>query len=206
MGKPCEVSCRKALLKLDKRDMIKLPKAKSFPKRRGIPADVSDVAKIDGDITRLGEIEVIQITKASNHLSSIWNSLMNKYHYLGCGPLCGAQIRYLVQTKFGWVGALSFSAASWALKDRDNFISWSVAARIKNLPYVLNNSRFLIIPGVDIPNLASYILGKCIRQLANDWQKRYNYRPVLLETFVDPEKFKGTCYRAANWIKIGRQF
>jgi len=203
MGKPCEVSCRKALLKLDKRDMIKLPKAKSFPKRRGIP-DVSDVAKIDGDISKLGEIKVIQITKASNRLSSIWNSLMNKYHYLGCGPLCGAQIRYLVQTKFGWVGALSFSAASWALKDRDNFISWSVAARIKNLPYVLNNSRFLIIPGVNIPNLASYILGKCIRQLANDWQKRYNYRPVLLETFVDPEKFKGTCYRAANWIKIGR--
>lgn len=203
MGKPCEVSCRKALLKLDKRDMIKLPKAKSFPKRRGIPADVSDVAKIDGDISKLGEIKVIQITKASNCLSSIWNSLMNKYHYLGSGPLCGAQIRYLVKSKYGWVGALSFSAASWALKDRDNFISWSVAARIKNLPYVLNNSRFLIIPGVNIPNLASHILGKCIRQLANDWQKRYNYRPVLLETFVDT-KFKGTSYKAANWIKVGK--
>jgi len=203
MGKPCEVSCRKALLKLDKRDMIKLPKAKSFPKRRGIPADVSDVAKIDGDIATLGEIKVIQITKASNRLSSIWNSLMNKYHYLGSGPLCGAQIRYLAKSKYGWVGALSFSAASWALKDRDNFISWSVAARIKNLPYVLNNSRFLIIPGVNIPNLASHILGKCIRQLANDWQKRYNYRPVLLETFVDT-KFKGTSYKAANWIKVGK--
>jgi len=203
MGKPCEVSCRKALLKLDKRDMIKLPKAKSFPKRRGIPADVSDVAKIDGDISKLGEIKVIQITKASNRLSSIWNSLMNKYHYLGSGPLCGAQIRYLAKSKYGWVGALSFSAASWALKDRDNFISWSVAARIKNLPYVLNNSRFLIIPGVNIPNLASHILGKCIRQLANDWQKRYNYRPVLLETFVDT-KFKGTSYKAANWIKVGK--
>ena len=203
MGKPCEVSCRKALLKLDKRDMIKLPKAKSFPRRRGIPADVSDVAKIDGDISKLGEIKVIQITKASNRLSSIWNSLMNKYHYLGSGPLCGAQIRYLAKSKYGWVGALSFSAASWALKDRDNFISWSVAARIKNLPYVLNNSRFLIIPGVNIPNLASHILGKCIRQLANDWQKRYNYRPVLLETFVDT-KFKGTSYQAANWIKVGK--
>jgi len=203
MGKPCEVSCRKALLKLDKRDMIKLPKAKSFPKRRGIPADVSDVAKIDGNIATLGEIKVIQITKASNRLSSIWNSLMNKYHYLGSGPLCGAQIRYLAKSKYGWVGALSFSAASWALKDRDNFISWSVAARIKNLPYVLNNSRFLIIPGVNIPNLASHILGKCIRQLANDWQKRYNYRPVLLETFVDT-KFKGTSYKAANWIKVGK--
>ena len=203
MGKPCEVSCRKALLKLDKRDMIKLPKAKFFPKRRGVPADVSDVAKIDGDISKLGEIKVIQITKTSNRLSSIWNSLMNKYHYLGSGPLCGAQIRYLVKSKYGWVGALSFSAASWALKDRDNFISWSVAARIKNLPYVVNNSRFLIIPSVNIPNLASHILGKCIRQLANDWQKRYNYRPVLLETFVDT-KFKGTSYKAANWIKVGK--
>jgi hypothetical protein len=203
MGKPCEVSCRKALLKLDKRDMIKLPKAKSFPKRRGIPADVSDVAKIDGDIATLGEIKVIQIPHSYSSLSLIWNNLMNRYHYLGSGPLCGAQIRYLIKSKYGWVGALSFSAASWALKDRDNFIGWSVAARIKNLPYVVNNSRFLIIPGVNIPNLASHILGKCIRQLANDWQKRYNYRPVLLETFVDT-KFKGTSYKAANWIKVGK--
>ncbi len=205
-GRPCEVSCRKALLSLDRRGIIKLPEVQySFPKGKASkPLEVSQVAEVDGNIAKLGAVEIIQVPNCYSKLSRIWNNLMNRYHYLGCGPLCGAQIRYLVQTKFGWVGALSFSAASWALKDRDNFIGWSVPARIKNLQYIVCNSRFLIVPCVHVPNLASHILSKCIRRLGNDWQKRYNYRPVLLETFVDPEKFKGTCYRAANWIKIGR--
>jgi len=205
-GRYCEVSCRKALLRLDRRGIIKLPEVQySFPKGKASkPLEVSGVAEVDGNIAKLGAVEIIQVPNCYSKLSRIWNNLMNRYHYLGCGPLCGAQIRYLVQTKFGWVGALSFSAASWALKDRDNFIGWSVPARIKNLQYIVCNSRFLIVPCVHVPNLASHILSKCIRRLGNDWQKRYNYRPVLLETFVDPEKFKGTCYRAANWIKIGR--
>jgi hypothetical protein len=205
-GRPCEVSCRKALLRLDRKRIIKLPEVQySFPKGKTSKAlEVSQVAEVDGNITKLGAVEIIQVPNCYSKLSRIWNNLMNRYHYLGSGPLCGAQIRYLVQTKSGWVGALSFSAASWALKDRDNFIGWSVPARIKNLQYIVCNSRFLIVPGVHVPNLASHILSKCIRCLGNDWQKRYNYRPVLLETFVDPEKFKGTCYRAANWIKIGR--
>jgi len=207
-GKPCEVSCRKALLELDRRGMIQLPEVLvqySFHQRRDSkPVEVSGVAEVDCNFSKLGAVKIIQVPNCYSKLSGIWNNLMNRYHYLGSGPLCGAQIRYLVLTSFGWVGALSFSAASWALKDRDNWIGWREAARVKNLHYMVCNSRFLIVPGVHVPNLASHVLSQCIKRLGNDWLKRYNYKPVLLETFVDPGKFKGTCYRAANWIKVGK--
>lgn len=207
-GKPCEVSCRKALLKLDRRGMIQLPEVLvqySFHQRRDSkPAEVSKVAEVDCNFSKLSAVKIIQVPNCYSELSGIWNNLVNRYHYLGSGPLCGAQIRYLVYTEFGWVGALSFSAASWALKDRDNWIGWRKAAKRENLRYIVCNSRFLIVPCVHVPNLASHILSQCLKRLGSDWLKRYNYKPVLLETFVDAKKFRGTCYRAANWIKVGK--
>jgi len=207
-GKPCEVSCRKALLELERRGIIRLPEVLvrySFQQRRNSkPEEVSQVAEVDGNFSNLGVVKIIPVPNRYSNLSHIWNNLMNRYHYLGSGPLCGAQIRYLALTSAGWVGALSFSAASWALKDRDDFIGWSEAARAKNLQYVICNSRFLIVPTVQVVNLASHILSRCLRRLGDDWLTWYNYRPVLVETFVDLGKFKGTCYRAANWIKVGQ--
>ncbi len=130
---------------------------------------------------------------------------MERFHYLGKGPLCGAQIRYLVRSsRHGWVGALAFSAAMWRLKSRDQYIGWTEAARRANLNRVVCNSRLLILPTVRVPNLASHVLSLCMARLVDDWTVRYGYGPVLVETFVNPTRFSGTCYRAANWKEVGQ--
>jgi hypothetical protein len=106
--------------------------------------------------------------------------------------------------RHGWVGALAFSAALWRLKPRDQYIGWTEAARRANLHRVVGNSRFLILPSVHVPNLASHVLSLCLARLGEDWLERYGYAPVLAETFVDPSRFSGACYRAANWVRVGQ--
>ena len=145
-GKLCEVGCRKALLELERRGAVQLPDRKevaSFKpearKRRRPP----EVAEVQCSLVELGEVAVVAVTSRYSKLSEIWNGLMEAYHYLGAGPLCGAQIRYLVQcSNYGWLGALSFSAATWRLKSRDEWIGWSEPARLANLQQVVCNSRF----------------------------------------------------------------
>jgi hypothetical protein len=131
---------------------------------------------------------------------------MKEYHPLGNGPLCGSQIRYLVRSsECGWLGALSFSAAAWHLKDRDTWIGWSDGAHRANLQYVICNSRFLILPTVQVTNLASTVLSKVTKRLCSDWEERYGYEPVLVETYVDPaHHHTGISYKASNWIEIGQ--
>jgi hypothetical protein len=130
--------------------------------------------------------------------------MMDRYHYVGAGPLCGAQIRYLIQRFDGeYLGGLAFSAAAWQLEARDHWIGWSPRARQHNRDKVICNSRFLILPWVRVPHLASHVLSLCRKQLVEDWHARYGIEPVLMETFVERKRFKGTCYRAANWIDVG---
>ncbi len=130
--------------------------------------------------------------------------MMRTFHERGSGPLCGAQLRYLIHSsRYGYLGALAFSSATWALKDRDGFIGWTEAARRHNLPRVIQNSRFLIAPTVRVPNLASHVLGLSVSQVRKDWKNHYGVEPVLVETFVDPQRHRGTCYRAANWKRVG---
>lgn len=129
---------------------------------------------------------------------------MDQFHYLGSGPLCGAQLRYLVLGVHGEiVAALSFSAAAWQLADRDQWIGWSREARRQNLHRVVNNSRFLIPPHIRVPHLASHVLSAVLHRLSQDWRSRYGYEPVLVETFVEWPRFKGGSYCAANWHAIG---
>lgn len=129
---------------------------------------------------------------------------MNRYHYVEAGPLCGAQIRYWIQRSDGErLGGLAFSAAAWQLETRDRWIGWSSRARQHNLDQVVCNSRFLICPWVRVPHLASHVLSLCEKRLLEDWRQEYGVEPVLMETFVDSKRFKGTCYRAANWIPVG---
>jgi hypothetical protein len=162
------------------------------------------VAEIRGELAELGEVEVVPVSSRYSGASRVWNGLMETYHYLGRGPLCGAQIRYLVRSpRQGWVGALSFSAATFQLAPRDQWIGWSDKARRANLEKVVCNSRFLIVPSIAVPNLASHVLGLSLARLAKDWQARYGYEPVLVETFVDCQRYAGTCYRAANWEHLG---
>ena len=208
-GKPKDVSCRKALLELNRRKLITLPAAEKscFTRsRRKTPAYRQiHTREIQCSLKGLGEIRIVAISSRYSKASQVWNGLMEQYHYLGKGPLCGAQIRYLVESsRYGWVGALAFSAAQWRLKERDRYIGWTEAARRANLNRVVCNSRFLILPSVHVTNLASHVLSLCMSRLANDWTERYGYAPVLAETFVDPSRFAGTCYRAANWLKVGQ--
>ena len=128
---------------------------------------------------------------------------MVQHHYLGYCPMAGAQLRYLLFNGSRLLGGLGFGASAWSLADRDRLIGWSSPQRQRNLHLVLNNHRFLLLPWVHCPNLASRVLGLVCRRLAADWFSHYGYRPVLLETFVQLPRFTGTAYRAANWRYVG---
>jgi hypothetical protein len=207
-GKPQEVSCRKALLQLDRQGIMILPDANEFCFQGSSTqslVELPEFKEVSCDLDELGEIEVMPVSSRYSKASKIWNGLMDRFHYLGRGPLCGAQIRYLITSaEHGFLGGLAFSSATWRLKARDDYIGWSESACRNNLHRVVCNSRFLILPHVRVPNLASHALSMCIDRLADDWSGRYEYRPVLLESFVDPSRFQGTCYRAANWIEVGQ--
>ena len=207
-GKLKEMSCRKALQELHRRGRIRLPELKgsySFQRSKaGIKQDPPPGVNVCCQLEKLGKVEIVPITSRYSKASRQWNQLLDSYHYLGSGPLCGAQIRYLVSSeRYGWVGGLSFSAATWRLKARDQFIGWSERARRQNLQRVVCNSRFLIVPTVRVANLASHVLSRCLNRLAVDWRERYGYEPVLAETFVDAGQYTGASYRAANWLLIG---
>jgi hypothetical protein len=200
------MSCRKALARLNRQGIVNLPETRPSPlaARAGCVKLEPLMASFQGSLRQLGNISVEPVSSRYCKGSKIWFALMNRFHYLGSGPLCGAQIRYLVKSDaFGYLGALAFSSATFSLKMRDGYIGWSEAARRSNLPLVVNNARFLILPSVRVKNLASQILATTLNRLPEDWHDRYQLRPVLAETFVDPTRYSGTSYMAANWQCIG---
>ena len=136
--------------------------------------------------------------------SRLWNEYIARYHYLGYTPMSDSQMRYNVFVGEQLVALLSFGASAWKLGPREQFIGWPDALRLKNLQLVVNNARFLILPWVQSKGLASKILSPIARQLPNDWDQRYGYRPVLFETFVESQRHRGTCYKAANWVHVGQ--
>ena len=206
-GKLKEMSCRVALRKLEKKGLLNLPESKvEVGRKKKSPKDVPglEILPFEGKLDELGKVCVVKVTAREKEASRLWREMMNTYHYLGSGPLCGAQIRYLIKSKkHGYIGALSFSAAAWRLRSRDSWIGWSDQQRAKNLHLVIGNSRFLIAPMIKVKNLASHVLGLCAKQVRVDWVEQYGYAPLLIETFVDSSRFKGTSYLAANWIHIG---
>jgi hypothetical protein len=205
-GRYKQMSCRVALQKLAQRGVLKLP-AVSDGRRVCRSARVPpspQIAPFEGSLAQLGRIELRRVTSRHSAAHRCWRSLLHHAHYLGAGGLCGAQLRYLIHSEHqGVVGALAFSAAAWRVAARDAAIGWSEAARVAQLPRVVNNSRLLIAPQIRVPHLASHVLGLAARILPADWQARYGYTPLLLETFVERERFAGTCYRAANWQPVG---
>lgn len=209
-GEPKAVNCRVALLKLQQRGQIRLASAAPFPAPRKRAQGKTTVAAVQrAEVRRpLGQVqplELVRVGSADSEASRIWNALMEQHHPLGGGPLCGAQMRYLIRSgRYGYLGGLAFSAAAWRLKARDRWIGWNEAARRQNLHRVIANSRFLILPGVRVPHLASHVLSLAVRRLCGDWKQRYGYEPLLVETFVEQEQSEGTCYRAANWEEVGQ--
>lgn len=198
-----EMSCRVALLRMHRDGHIVLP----APMR---PAN-NHLKKPNATLLALPQPEVL--AKAGTYTldlqivdrttSALWNEYIDRYHYLGYTPLPGAQLRYFVKADNQVLALLGFGAAAWTCAPRDGYIGWDPEMRKKNLHLVVNNARFLILPWVRSYNLASRILSAAARRIASDWQERYHYAPVLLETFVEKERFTGSCYKAANWRYAG---
>jgi len=204
-----EVSCRVALLKLHRRGALELPAVApavvSPPRPLAAGRARRKIVVTEASLETLQPLSLQRIAQADGAASRLWNQMMERYHYLGAGPLCGAQMRYAVHSRQGeWLGGVAFSAAAWQLAARDEWIGWSDPARREHLQQVIANSRFLILPHWRVPNLASHVLSLALQQVADDWQERYGYRPLLVETFVDAKRFTGVCYRAGNWLEVGQ--
>jgi len=207
-GRPQQMSCRVALKRLEARGVLQLPaltEAQRCPCRAQRAPPAPQIAPFEGSLAQLGRIELVQVRTRHSAAHRLWRGLMHHAHYRGAGALCGAQLRYLIHSEHhGVVGALAFSSAAWRVAARDAAIGWSEAARRALLSRVVNNSRFLIAPQIRVPHLASHVLGLAARVLPEDWQARYGYAPLLLETFVEHPRFAGVCYRAANWRYVGQ--
>ena len=155
-------------------------------------------------LTPAGELrELCLDLVATQRDSLLWNEHVDRYHYLGYQPLPGAQLRYFARAEGRLLALFGFGAAAWKTAPRDDFIGWTPQQREQRLHLVVNNARFLILPWVTSRHLASKLLGFAARRLPADWFHRYGYRPVLLETFVEKQRFSGTCYKVANWRCLG---
>jgi hypothetical protein len=200
-----EMSCRVAMLRMHDDGLIKLP----APRHRYCPANnvqfTSATAPKPGINKPVHALPCVQLRIVrGKQQSRLWNEYIHRYHYLGYKPLPGAQLRYFVTSENNIIALLGFGASAWQCAPRDKYIGWTHDQRKKKLQYIVNNARFLILPWVTCKNLASKILSLTSHRLSGDWQDHYGYRPVLLETFVERDRFVGTCYKAANWVLVGQ--
>jgi hypothetical protein len=203
-GQRKDMSCRVALLKLQRKGLLSLPPAtKVITGNRAIDHSISlpEIA-ITKSVEQIDGLSLVLVSH--KHGSTLWKIMIQRYHYLGYTPLVGAQLRYVIGSDQGYLGVIGFSASAWRVAPRDQFIGWSGNARRANLPYVIGNSRFLILPWVHSKNLASKILSLSAKRVVVDWNQVYGYRPILVETYVEQQRFLGSCYRAANWINVGQ--
>jgi len=199
-----EMSCRVAMLRMQRDGLIQLPPPRCPRPQARIRASVETDPQtpIRQPVYALPAVRLRLVEPGGD--SRRWNEYIQRYHYLGYQTLPGAQLRYWVSAGDHLLALLGFGAAAWQCAPRDRFIGWSHGQRQQNLHRLVNNARFLILPWVQSKNLASQILGAAARHLPDDWQRRYGYCPLLLETFVEQARFKGTCYQAANWIHVGQ--
>mgnify|MGYP000464291937 CR=1 FL=1 len=198
-----EMSCRVALLKMHRQGLILLPVPRGILNKAHIHTQRSFLTLPKPAIRKKARECRLRLEVVERPGLKLWNEFIDRYHYLGYTTLPGAQLRYFVKDDDEILALLGFSAAAWKTAPRDSFVGWDSDRRRQNLHLVVNNSRFLVLPWVQSRNLASRILSLAGKKLPYDWEARYHYRPVLLETFVDKERFEGTCYKAANWIYVG---
>jgi hypothetical protein len=205
-GELKDMTCRVALLRMQADGLIRLPPSYLTQQRRRpefppTPATNAQPALI-APVHDLPPLHLEQVRAGSTSL--LWNEYIARYHYLGYTPLAGSQMRYNIFAGEQLVALISFGASAWKLAGRDRFVGWDPLQRDRNRQLVVNNARFLILPWIQSKGLASKILGLVARQLPGDWTARYGFAPVLLETFVETERHRGTCYKAANWIHVGQ--
>jgi hypothetical protein len=202
-----DMVCRGLLLMLHRSGRIALPPVDYVRHnplaRRARPAPaLVDATSIEGRLRDLQPLEFQPVRRTADE--PLFNSLMEEHHYLGYEQPVGEHLKYLVWAKSRPIACLAWSSAPRHLASRDRYIGWSAEARRRNIRLLAYNTRFLILPWVRVEHLASHILGRMTSRISADWQRVYGHPIYLLETFVDPERFRGTCYRAANWVLLGR--
>lgn len=203
-GEAQTAGCLKALGELERAGQFVLPAARSQPSV-GSPRRLSEAVPSPVAVPKTaGEVQGLEVVRVdSDERMRLWNELMEREHPCGAGPLVGAQLRYLIGSAHGWLGGFAFSAAAIKLRDRDTWIGWDNETRRAQLHRVVSMSRFLLRPR-GCKNLASHVLGRVMRRVAEDFEAAYAYRPYLVESFVDTARFDGSCYRAANWVRVGQ--
>ncbi len=202
--------CRLLLEQLRDEGLLGLPPVRALgprgPRKVALTEASQPGPEVTGAAAGCEPLRLIPVA-AGGENSTLWRQYVERHHYLGYRAPVGAQLRYLVRaggvTGDPVVACMGWTSPAWKMAARDRWIGWSAAERERNLQSIVNNSRFLILPWVRVKGLASKILALCAKQLPSDWEIRYGYRPMLLETLVDSARFKGTCYRAANWIHVG---
>jgi hypothetical protein len=198
------MSCRVAMLKMYRQGLIKLPAASLVhqpPRGIFVSAASDPQPTLEFSIKEFTDLRLEIVTPGKTLV--LWNEYIARYHYLGYRIMPGAQLRYFVMAGDRILGAMGFGGAAWKIAPRDKYIGWTAEERESRLYLIVNQTRFLILPWVRCQNLATKSLALAMRRLPGDWQARYGYQPVLLETFVDTTKFHGTCYKAGNWIQVG---
>jgi len=208
-GRLKSVECRQFLERLDEKGTISLPACRKQYANRGA-AEVQRTGKADiqptisAGLKELSPILLIRVETREQR--QLWYEYVDRYHYLGYQVPFGAQLRYFIKSGANddILGCFQFSSPAWKMAPRDRWIGWTDEQRKVNLQKIINNSRFLIFPWVSVKNLASSVLALVVKTIPDDWQRCYGYRPVLMETLVDRKRFKGTCYKAANWIHMGQ--
>ncbi|OFV88149.1 MAG: hypothetical protein A3J75_07130 [Acidobacteria bacterium RBG_16_68_9] len=201
-----DMVCRGLMLGLERRGLIELPPRRATPPNplacrvRPQPASI-ERTPVRCRLSELGPLEFVQVRRSQKE--PLFNALIEEHHYLGYTQPVGEHLKYLVYAGPRPVACVAWSSAPRHLEPRDRFIGWSARARRRNIRLVAYNTRFLILPWVSVEHLASHLLATMVRQLSADWQRLYGHPIYFAETFVDPERFAGTCYRAANWVHLG---
>ena len=206
-GAPCDMLARGLMLKLHRSGHIELPPIRwscgnPFLKRRKPEPVAIDRTPIEKSLAEVRPLEFRQVRRSPD--DPVFNGLIEEHHYLGYVQPVGEHLKYLVHAGGRPVACLAWSSAPRHLGPRDRFIGWSAEARKKNIRLLAYNTRFLILPWVKVPHLASHILGRMARLLPGEWERFYGHPVHYLETFVNPARNRGTCYLAANWVKLGR--
>jgi hypothetical protein len=206
-GRLKDRSCRDVLARLDEIGFIRLPRPRR-PSVRRRPVEITERSAPRPSAAfgpRDIEAASFRIVSGTGNLEQerLWNEYVERYHYLGYGVPVGPHIKYFVTLAGEPIACLCFAGAAWRVEARDRWIGWNFRERERNLRYIVNNTRFVIFPWINVPNLASRLLALAAKRIATDWQRLYAYQPLLLETFVDSERYAGTCYLAANWLLVG---
>jgi hypothetical protein len=204
-GAPKDMACREVLRRLDAAGLLDLPPAKWggavwCHTTRKSSANVVTDSIMDLDFHA---VEVHRICSKSDPKAALWNSLVTEHHYLHSSRLVGRHLKYLYFWGDRPIACFGWGDAAWSVACREKWIGWTQRQIAQRRHLIVSNGRFLILPWVHVPNLASHLIARCTAALVRDWEEVYGYRPVLLETFVDISRFSGTCYRAANWSAVG---